>query len=93
MNNEVAVGRDCATFTGADLLAPAGRDRAEGESQMKLAHVIKPWTPEEEECLRSMISERLRPDEIAVKLHRTAQSINKRARKLRLSFKRPGPRP
>ena len=33
MNNEVAVGRDCATFTGADLLAPAGRDRAEGEGK------------------------------------------------------------
>jgi hypothetical protein len=60
-----------------------------GCSQMKLGHGIKQWTPEEEERLRSMISERLRPHEIAVKLHRTVDAVSKRAHKLRLSFKKP----
>src|SRR5579883_3355064 len=40
---------------------PAGRDRAEGEGEMKLGYGIKPWTPEEEERLKSLISARLRP--------------------------------
>jgi hypothetical protein len=59
---------------------------------MKLGYGITPWTPEEEERLRSLISERLRPHEIAVKLHRTVDAVYKRAHKLRLSFKRPLPR-
>jgi hypothetical protein len=50
---------------------------------------VKPWTPEEEERLRSLISERLRPHEIAVKLHRTVPAVYKRAYSLRLSFKPP----
>jgi hypothetical protein len=49
----------------------------------------KPWTPEEEARLRSLISERLRPHEVAVKLHRAVQAVYTRARKLRLSFRRP----
>jgi hypothetical protein len=40
---------------------------------MKMGYGVKPWTPEEEERLRSLISERLRPHEIAVKLHRTVE--------------------
>jgi DNA invertase Pin-like site-specific DNA recombinase len=49
----------------------------------------RPWTPEEEARLRLLISARLRPHEIAVKLHRTVQAVYRRAQKLRLSFKRP----
>jgi hypothetical protein len=71
---------------------PAGCDRAQGKSQMKLGYGIKPWTPEEEERLRLLISERLRPHEIAVKLHRTVEAVYRRAQKLRLSFRRPPPR-
>ena len=59
---------------------------AEGE-EMKLGYGIKAWTPEEEERLRSMISEGLRPHEIAVKLHRTVEAVYARAKRLRLSFK------
>ncbi|HZV04825.1 MAG TPA: hypothetical protein VE999_07055 [Gemmataceae bacterium] len=56
---------------------------------MKLGYGIKPWTPEEEERLKSLISARLRPHEIAVKLHRTVQAVYRRAHELRMSFKRP----
>ena len=62
---------------------------------MKLGHGVKPWTPEEEERLRLLISERLQPHEIAVKLHRTVQAVYTRVKRLRLSFRRPragGPR-
>jgi hypothetical protein len=59
---------------------------------MKLGHGVKPWTPEKEERLRLLISERLRPHEVAVKLHRTVQTVYTRARKLRLSFRRPLPK-
>jgi hypothetical protein len=55
---------------------------------MKLGYGIKPWTPEEDERLRSLISAQLRPHEIAVKLHRTVESVYKRAQRLRLSFRR-----
>jgi hypothetical protein len=48
----------------------------------------KPWTPEEEDRLRSLISEHLRPHEVAVKLHRSVQAIYRRTSVLRLSFKR-----
>jgi hypothetical protein len=60
---------------------------ADGEGKMKMGYRIKPWTPEEDERLRSLISARLRPHEIAVKLHRTIQAVYTRAYKLRLSFK------
>jgi len=56
-------------------------------SEMKLGYGISPWTPEEEERLKSLISARLRPHEIAVKPHRTVQAVYTRAKKLRLSFK------
>jgi hypothetical protein len=52
---------------------------------------VKPWTPEEEERLRSLISKRLRPHEIAVKLHRTVPAVYKRAYILRPSFRRVQP--
>jgi len=59
---------------------------------MKLGYGIKPWTPQEEKRLRSLIAERLRPHEIAVKLHRSVKAVYNRAQKLGLSFKRPPPR-
>jgi hypothetical protein len=58
---------------------------------MKMGYGVKPWTPEDEERLRSLISERLRAHEIAVKLHRTVPAVYKRAHILRLSFRRPLP--
>jgi hypothetical protein len=59
---------------------------------MKLGYGKKPWTPDEEERLKSLMAERLRPHEIAVKLHRTVQAVYRRAQRLRLSFRQLPPR-
>jgi DNA-binding NarL/FixJ family response regulator len=59
-----------------------------GKSQMNPGYGTKPWTPEEEEQLRSLIMTGLRPHEIAVKLRRSVSAVRTRAYYLRFSFKR-----
>ena len=63
------------------------RDRPKRRRQVQLAYGIRPWTPEEERRLRPLITERLRPHEVAVKLHRTTAAVRRRVHILGLSFK------
>jgi hypothetical protein len=47
-----------------------------------------PWTPEEDEQLKSLLMAGRTPAAIAIKLKRTTAAVHRRARVLGLSFKR-----
>jgi len=53
-----------------------------------MGYPFRSWTPQEDRRLKSMISGRLKPHEIAVKLQRSIEAVRQRARKLSLSFRR-----
>jgi hypothetical protein len=59
---------------------------------MSASSRTKPWTSKEDERLRSMIIAGQRAPEIAIQLQRSVPAVNARARKLRLSFRRPLPK-
>jgi hypothetical protein len=52
----------------------------------------KPWAPEEDERLKSMIFAGRTAVDVAIKLRRTVGAVYARARVFRLSFKRVKPR-
>jgi hypothetical protein len=76
--------------TGTSRSDPeAGRDGAEGEEMTgPRLFPTKPWTPEEDERLKSMIFAGRTAVEAAIKLGRTVGAVHAHARVLRLSFKR-----
>jgi hypothetical protein len=65
-----------------------GRARAEGEGEM-MAGPSRPWTPLDDERLRSLAIAGMDANEIATELERTVAAVRSRAeRKLRVSLKR-----